>query len=348
MQDFDNRPRCRSNTHDLSRPMKDFRRSFRGRTIARPQWRRMVLSAVCYSMQGGADHRPSPIARSASARCGGCGEGFVGAVGVDRLELAEAGGDQPLRRDAPARSDIARPRSRAPPTGPSWCGTAAGDRPHVGVAVDAQHPGDLLRESCWSSSISAAAILSSSARPSGLSTAWPVSKNTSDWNTKRSPTTRISGRLPRMARSRAEEVGAVARQLLHALGQRDVEPLAEIGDARLRILVALLRDVERRFERAELAPQRGDLLVEHLDLRQRPQRDLLLGVELAGQLGDLALRGGVAAAEIVVEAPVCDRARFRLAARLARSCAIWSSSEPCWSSRATAVRSAGRCGAESR
>ena len=40
-----------------------------------------------------------------------------------------------------------------------------------------------------------------SLRPSGLSTAWPESKNTSDWNTKRSPTTLMSGRLPRISRS---------------------------------------------------------------------------------------------------------------------------------------------------
>ena len=49
---------------------------------------------------------------------------------------------------------------------------------------------------------SAEASLSSSARPSGSSSACPVSKNTSDWNTKRSPTMRMSGRLPRMARRR--------------------------------------------------------------------------------------------------------------------------------------------------
>ena len=58
----------------------------------------------------------------------------------------------------------------------------------------------------------------------------------------------------------------------------------------------LLGHFERLFERAELAAQRRDLLVEHLDLGERAQRNLLLGVELAGQLVDPALRGGAAAA----------------------------------------------------
>ncbi len=80
----------------------------------------------------------------------------------------------------------------------------------------------------------------------------------------------------------SEEVGAEARQFLHALGQRHVEPLAEIGEAGLRILVLLLRYVERLLQRAKLAAQRRNLLVEHLDLGQRAERDLLLGVELAG------------------------------------------------------------------
>ena len=47
-----------------------------------------------------------------------------------------------------------------------------------------------------------------------------------------------------------EKVRAVARQFLHALRQRDIEPLAEIGDAALRFAVALLGGVERVFQRA--------------------------------------------------------------------------------------------------
>ena len=48
----------------------------------------------------------------------------------------------------------------------------------------------------------------------------------------------------------------------------------------LRVAVALLGDFERLLERAELSAQRCDLLVEHLDLGERTQRQPLLGVEL--------------------------------------------------------------------
>ena len=67
----------------------------------------------------------------------------------------------------------------------------------------------------------------------------------------------------------AEEIRAIARKFLHALRQRDVEPLAKLGEAGLRFFLAFVGDVERRFQRAELAAQRCDLLIECLDLRQR-------------------------------------------------------------------------------
>ena len=63
-----------------------------------------------------------------------------------------------------------------------------------------------------------------------------------------------------------EEVGAIARQLLDALGQRHVQAAAEIGDLRLALLVVLLGGVEGVFERGDLAAQRRDLLVEQFDL----------------------------------------------------------------------------------
>ncbi len=75
----------------------------------------------------------------------------------------------------------------------------------------------------------------------------------------------------------AEEVGAVARQLLHLLGERHVQARAEVGDPGLAVLVALLGGAERVFERGELPAQRGDLLVQHVDLGQRARRRLLLG-----------------------------------------------------------------------
>ena len=64
----------------------------------------------------------------------------------------------------------------------------------------------------------------------------------------------------------------------------------------LRFLVLLLGGVERLFDRGELAAQRRDLLIEHLDLRQRARGELLLAFELAGEFGDLALRGSGAGA----------------------------------------------------
>ncbi len=76
---------------------------------------------------------------------------------------------------------------------------------------------------------------------------------------------------------------------MHPLRERHVEPLAQIGDAILRFLVPLFACIERFFEGGELASQRRDLLVEHLDLRQRAGAEPPLRVELTAELGSLAL-----------------------------------------------------------
>jgi hypothetical protein len=73
------------------------------------------------------------------------------------------------------------------------------------------------------------------------------------------------------------------------LGERHVEALAQVGDAGLRLLVFFLRRIERFFQSGELAPQRCDLLVEDLDLRQRPRTQALLGIELTTELRDFPL-----------------------------------------------------------
>ena len=78
----------------------------------------------------------------------------------------------------------------------------------------------------------------------------------------------------------AEKVRAVARQFLHALRQRQVQPLAEIGEAQLRVLVLLLGSAERIFERADLFAQRADLLIEVLDLRHGARGRFLLQIDL--------------------------------------------------------------------
>src|SRR6185436_7664215 len=60
----------------------------------------------------------------------------------------------------------------------------------------------------------------------------------------------------------AEELRPVTRQLLYPLGERHVQALAELGDAALSLLVALLGRIERLFQRRELAAQGRDLLVQ--------------------------------------------------------------------------------------
>src|SRR5215471_16189859 len=128
--------------------------------------------------------------------------GFFRRCGIERLELGKAGGDQPLGGHA-ERNQVLHHRDRA----------RGGELPvrleqgllvigRTSVWPSTRSTQAISVGICLSSSVKAAASLSSSARPSGSSAAWPVSKNTSDWNTKRSPTMRMSGRLPKMARSR--------------------------------------------------------------------------------------------------------------------------------------------------
>src|SRR5262245_55258981 len=72
-------------------------------------------------------------------------EGFLGPVGIDGLEFAEARGHQPLRRHALA-DEVLHDRDRAPDGEfPVVLELWAVDRAYVGVAVDPQHPGDLAR-----------------------------------------------------------------------------------------------------------------------------------------------------------------------------------------------------------
>ena len=125
---------------------------------------------------------------------------------------------------------------------------------------------------CFSSSSSAVASLSSSARPSGCSTACAGVEEHLRLEHEAVADDADVGAVAEDLAQPAEEIRTVARQFLHALRQRDIQPLAEIGDARLRFLVLLLGGVERFFERGELAAQRGDLLVENLDLRDARAR----------------------------------------------------------------------------
>ena len=114
----------------------------------------------------------------------------------------------------------------------------------------------------------------------------------------------------------AEEIGAVAVQFLHTLGQRDVQAAAEIGDLGVGVAVALLGDVERVLERADLLAQRGDLLVEDLHLAQGLLADLALVVEFARKRGR-ALVGGVAGAGALRQ-QLLEPALLRLGSRQRR------------------------------
>src|SRR5262245_25094143 len=244
-------------------------------------------------------------------------EGFLGLIGIDGLEFAEARGHQPLRRDALA-DEILHDRDRAPDGKlPVVLELRAVDRAYVGVAVDRQHPWDLARyllfelEQRGGEPVELGASLGLVERGlTGIEEHLRLEHEAVADHADVGPVAE-NGAQP------SEEVGTVALQLLHALRQRHIQPLAQIGDVFLRFLVLLLAGVERRFERGELAPQRRDLLIEHLDLRQRPRGEPLLRIELSAELGSLALRVGRAAADAFVQALVA--VALALARRQARS-----------------------------
>ncbi len=85
----------------------------------------------------------------------------------------------------------------------------------------------------------------------------------------------------------AEEIGSVAREFLDALGQRDVQSPAEVGDLRLALLVLLLGRVECGFKCRDLPAERGYLLVEQFDLRKGPLANLFLVFEIGVQRRNL-------------------------------------------------------------
>ena len=146
----------------------------------------------------------------------------------------------------------------------------AGDRALVGVAVDAQHPGDVRRDFLAAARRSASASLSSSTWPCGVDLVGAGGEEHLRLEDEAVADDADVGTVAEDLAQAAEEVGAVARQLLDALGERDVQPPAEIGDLGLAFLVARLGGVERVLERGDLAAQRRDLLVEQLDLRRAP------------------------------------------------------------------------------
>ena len=107
-------------------------------------------------------------------------------------------------------------------------------------------------------------------------------------------------------------------QFLHPLRQRQVQPLRQSGEPGLRVLVLALRYVQCTFQCGELAAQRSDLLVEHLDLRQHPRAPVFFSsIELGGQIGYPALGVAGAGADALVKPAEAVALGFRWSARLA-------------------------------
>ena len=203
----------------------------------------------------------------------------------------------------PCRSDTARPRSRAPPTAPSSIGNCgAADRPHVGVAVDAQHPGDLARdlplelEQRGGELVELGAALGLRARPGRCRRTLPTGTRSGRRRCGCRAGCRGSRAAGRRSRSGSATVPARAGPARRSAAGRDRR--CALCDSLSRFSEASSASSSAR----ELAAQRRDLLVEHLDLRQRARGQLLLGIELAVELGGLALRVGGAAADAFVEA----------------------------------------------
>ena len=103
-----------------------------------------------------------------------------------------------------------------------------------------------------SRSSTAAASVSSDCLPSGLRSALPSSNRTEEFEHEPVADHLDVGPRAEDLPQPPEEVGAVAVELLHLLRERDIEPLAEIGDLRLRFPVRGLRRRERILDRGEL------------------------------------------------------------------------------------------------
>src|SRR5690606_33378024 len=183
----------------------------------------------------------------------------LGRVGrIERLELAEAGGDEPVGRHTVLDQELdhrgGAGRGQFPVVAVA---SGAGEGNGVGVAVDPEHPVDLGRNlalQCKDRAGELAHLLAA-----GL---------VDDLGAGREQHFRLEDEavaddadvlaVGEDLAQAAEEVGAVAVELLHALGERHVQAATEIGDLGVGFAVAGLGDFERRFQRADLLAQRGD------------------------------------------------------------------------------------------
>src|SRR5215470_8018936 len=127
------------------------------------------------------------------------------------------------------------------------------------VPIDAEYPGDFGRDLLFEIEerdrelIKLAAALSIQNRRTGVEEQLRLEHETIAHHPDVRPRSENFSQL-------AEEVGAIARQLLHPLGQRHIEPLTEVSDAGLRVFIAFFRGVESLLEGCQLAAQGRDLL----------------------------------------------------------------------------------------
>ena len=119
-----------------------------------------------------------------------------------------------------------------------------GNRPHVGVAVDAQHPGDIGRDFLAQFEDRGGDLVDFGAR---LRPQLGLADLEQQFGLQHEAVADNAdvGTVAEDFAQAAEEVGAVFGQFLDLLRQRQIEPLAEIGDVGLRFLVLLFRSVER-------------------------------------------------------------------------------------------------------
>jgi len=234
------------------------------------------------SQSGAMPHRSGP----ASAQCAGAAECLF-------VRSGSIGWNSPNRRrpDAaarlPARSCTARPRWRARQRGPNWCGRWRPWCDGYRCGRSTRSTQAIFARDLFLKLRSALASLSSSAR--ALRTQHRLPGVEEHFRLEHKAVTHDAhvGRLPRMVRSRREEVrGDSARARCHPLRQRDISRWPRSAMRACKSLsCSRLPPAPTRSPRAGAAAPRS--AVEYLDLRQRTGGEPPFGFELARQLGGL-------------------------------------------------------------
>src|SRR6476661_1124104 len=117
------------------------------------------------------------------------------------------------------------------------------------MAIDAQHPGDLARYLLFQFKQRAGERVELGATLGLVEGGFAGIEKYFRLEYEAVPDDADIGPVAENRTQPSEEVGPIPRQLLHPLGERHVETLAEVGDARLRVLVLLLGRIEGLLER---------------------------------------------------------------------------------------------------